>query len=840
MVKNYNPFLSKVSIFMNHMPKFLFTLILLSFSIQNFAQAPKKQNSAEIYESIQKLNFLGSVLYVAAHPDDENTHLISYFSKGVHARIAYMSLTRGDGGQNLIGPELRELLGVIRTQELLQARRIDGGIQYFSRANDFGYSKHPNETLEIWNKNEVLSDLVYVIRKFQPDVIINRFDHRSPGTTHGHHTASAMLSVEAFDLAANSSAFPEQLKRLSIWQPKRLFWNQSWFFYGSREKFEKADKTNLFVMDIGSYYPTLGLSNSEIAAKSRSQHSSQGFGATAVRGSAIEYLEPIRGGMPEKNVFEGIDTSWNRVKGGKAIGEILSKVEREFDFTNPSKSVPELIKAYRLILKLEDEHWRQIKLEEIKNIIYHCSGLFLEAVAIAPYTTVGRKVDVKIEAINRSNIPIKLNEIQLVKEDKILKPNEAFYTHKTLVGSAFLKPTSPYWLEEKGSLGMYKVSDENLIGLPESPQPYSVLFYVNILGQDFYFEKPVVYKYNDPAQGETYKPFAVVPKASVHVEEKVLIFGDEKAQRIPVKVKSFTENLKGNLSLKAPDGWNISPENQEVILNAKGEEKTFWFEVIPPKNQSEGELIPQLKVGVGAFENQLIEINYEHIPEQKILLPGSAKLVKIDLQKKGEKIGYIVGAGDSVPENLKQIGYEVEIISPQNITAENLQRFDAVVLGIRAFNVIDELMFKNKILFDYVKNAGNILVQYNTSRDVLTQEVAPYDIQLSRDRVTDENSEVRFLDKNHPVLNFPNKITEKDFEGWVQERGLYFPDKWSEEFTAILSMNDKNESPMNGSLLVAKYGKGYYVYTGLSFFRELPEGVPGAYRLLANILSLGK
>ena len=822
------------------MHKQYFIALIFLLSNLNFAQAPKKPSSVEVYESIQKLNFLGSVLYVAAHPDDENTHLISYFENTVHARAAYISLTRGDGGQNLIGPELRELLGVIRTQELLQARRIDGGEQFFTRANDFGYSKNPEETFQFWDKEQVLSDLVYVIRKFQPDVIINRFDHRTPGTTHGHHTASAMLSVEAFDLAANSSAFPEQLKRLSIWQPKRLFWNQSWFFYGSREKFEKADKTNLFVMDIGSYYPTLGLSNSEIAAKSRSQHSSQGFGATAVRGSAMEYLETIKGGKPEKDIFEGIDTSWNRVKGGKAIGEILSKVEREFDFTNPSKSVPELINAYQLILKLEDEHWRQIKLEEIKNIIYHCSGLFLEAVAKEPYTTPGSKAEVKIEAINQSNLSIQLNEIQLEKLNKDLKPNQAFHSEKTLVGSTFLKPTSPYYLEEKGSLGMYKVNDVNLVGLPETPPPYSVLFNVNILGQDFHFEKPVVYKYNDPAKGETYKPFVILPEVSVNVEEKVLIFGDENPQRIPVKVKSFTDNLKGDLSLKTPDGWKISPENQEIILNVKGEEKTYWFEVSPPKNQSEGELIPQLKVGVGTYENQLIEINYEHIPEQKVLLPGSAKLVKIDIEKKGEKIGYIMGAGDSVPENLRQIGYEVEIISPQNITAENLQKFDAVVLGIRAFNVINELTFKNKILFEYVKNGGNMLVQYNTSRDVLTEEVAPFELQLSRDRVTDENSEVKFLDKNHPVLNVPNKIIEKDFEGWVQERGLYFPDKWSKEFTPILSIHDKGESPMKGSLLVAKYGKGYYVYTGLSFFRELPEGVPGAYRLLANILSLGK
>ncbi len=817
------------------------TLFLSNF---NFAQAPKKPSSAEIYESIQKLNFLGSVLYVAAHPDDENTHLISYFANDVHARTAYISLTRGDGGQNLIGSELRELLGVIRTQELLSARRIDGGEQFFSRANDFGFSKNPDETFQFWDKEQVLSDLVYVIRKFQPDIIINRFDHRSPGTTHGHHTASAILSVEAFDLASNSSAFPEQLKAITAWQPKRLFWNQSWWFYGNQEKFDKADKSNLFQLDIGSYYPTLGLSNSEIAAKSRSQHSSQGFGSTPVRGSSMEYLEILKGTKPEENIFEGIDTSWNRVKDGKEIGEILSKVEKEFDFKNPSAFVPELVEAYTLIQKLEDEHWKEIKSEEIKNIILACSGLFLEAVSSSTTAVAGENLNFSLEAINRSNIPIRLNSVSIdtqsipfnadLPNNKMVKSSNSFQIPENK------NPTTPYWLNEKGTLGMYKFSSPELTGLPETPAAFLVKFNLTIANQTFEVEKALVYKMNDPAKGETYKPFVIVPKASVNVDEKVLIFGDNQPRRIAVKVKSFTDNLKGTLSLNAPSGWGISPKSQEVSFTSKGEEKRVWFEVTPPQNQSETELKPQLKIENQIIENQLVELNYEHIPEQKVLLPGSAKIVKLDIQKKGEKIGYIVGAGDSVPENLRQIGYQVEIVSPQNITAENLQKFDAVVLGIRAFNVVEELKFKNKVLFDYVKNGGNLLVQYNVSRGLITEEIAPYPLGLSSDRVTDEDSAVKFLDKSHPVLNSPNKITEKDFEGWVQERGLYFPDKWNKEFEPVLSMHDKGESALKGSLLVAQYGKGYYVYTGLSFFRELPEGVPGAYRLLANILSLGK
>ncbi|MFT5848917.1 PIG-L family deacetylase, partial [Psychroserpens sp.] len=392
----------------------LHLLLFALFSISLItAQQPKKPTSSEIHESIKKLNFLGSVLYVAAHPDDENTRLISYMSNDVKARTAYLSLTRGDGGQNLVGPEIRELLGVIRTQELLAARGTDGGEQLFTRANDFGYSKHPDETLAIWNKKEVLSDVVLAIRQFQPDVIINRFNHRTPGTTHGHHTSSAMLSVEAFDLVGDKNAYPKQLSRTNIWQPQRLFFNTSWWFYGSRENFEKADKSNLLAVDTGVYFPSSGLSNPEIAALSRSQHKSQGFGSTGSRGSQIEYIEIIKGDLPtdKTNIFEGIDTSWNRVEGGKAIGDILYAVEKNYDFKNPSASIPELMRAYLAIQNLENTHWKNIKTNEVKNIIAACAGLYLEVTANSNHATAGAVIDLNLEVINRSNSKIVLSSI---------------------------------------------------------------------------------------------------------------------------------------------------------------------------------------------------------------------------------------------------------------------------------------------------------------------------------------------------------------------------------------------------------------------------------------------
>ena len=826
----------------------LHLLLLFIFSTSLItAQQPKKPTASEIHESIKKLNFLGSVLYVAAHPDDENTRLISYMSNEIKARTAYLSLTRGDGGQNLVGPEIRELLGVIRTQELLAARRTDGGEQKFTRANDFGYSKHPDETLAIWNKDEVLSDVVLAIRQFQPDVIINRFDHRSPGSTHGHHTSSAMLSVEAFDLVGDKNAYPNQLSSVDIWQPQRLFFNTSWWFYGSQEKFDAADKSNLLDIDTGVYFPSSGLSNPEIAALSRSQHKSQGFGSTGSRGSQLEYIEIIKGDLPTEktNIFDGIDTSWNRVEGGKAIGEILDAVQNNYDFKNPSASIPELMRAYKAIQNLKNEHWKTIKTNEIKDIIAACAGLYLEATANTNHATAGSNVDLNLEVINRSNSKIVLSSIvnpNGIKIDKniTLVNNTSFDFKETLAIKTNQQVSTPYWLTKKGTLGTYKVTNEDLIGKPETPRDLNITFNLNIENVNIPFTKAIVYKTNDPVKGEVYKPFEIIPEVSAKISEKVIILDTDQQRDIEVIVKAGRDNIEGYVQIAHPKNWSVFPEKQKVIIENKGQEQRLIFTVIPPKEQSEGLLTPMVHIGDKVYTKELIEIDYDHIPFQTVLLPSESKIVRLDIKKQGQNIGYIEGAGDVVPESLRQIGYNVAILKPEDISAENLERFDAIVVGIRAYNTVEELKFKQQLLFDYVAQGGNMIVQYNTNRRLKVDQIAPYDLKLSRDRVTDEFAEVRLLATNHEVLNFPNKITSKDFEGWTQERGLYFPNEWSSEFTSILSMNDEGETPKTGSLLVARHGKGYYVYTGLSFFREFPVGVSGAYRLFANMLSLGK
>lgn len=826
------------------MRKLLIYLLLTS----SFCHAqPAKPTSAEIYHKLEKLNFLGSALYIAAHPDDENNRLISFLANNTMARTGYLSLTRGDGGQNLIGLELRELLGVIRTQELIEARNIDGGEQFFSRANDFGFSKLPNETLQIWDKKEVLQDMVWVIRNFQPDVIITRFDHRTPGSTHGHHTSSAILTQEAYDLAGDSDFEPGQLKFTNTWQPKRVLFNVSWWFFGGRDKFEKADKSNLVNLHTGSYYPLLGKSNQEIAALSRSRHKSQGFGSTGERGDDMEYLELIKGEKlnDKQNLFEGIDTSWRRVKGGAVIGERINEALKAYNFKDPSAIVPALVKIYSLIVNLEDGYWKKQKLGELTDIIAACSGLYLEAVAEQQSVTPGSILKVRWEAINRSTIPMHLKAISTLPENKVTIQDLALQNN---VGQGNtidvqlaqdLPYTSPYWLTEKGTSGMYKVNDQQKIGGADIVRELAMNFRVAIDGVEIPFKRTIIYKYNDAVQGEVYQPLDIIPAVTTRILNKVQLFKTGTEQTVSIKIKAGKDNCKGNLRFELPNGWQVMPDAIPFDLKYKGSEIIVDFKVLPPEKPMEAVGKSIATIDGEQFDREQIIIKYPHIDPQNVLLPSIARFTKVDLQTKGNKIAYIMGAGDNVPESLKQMGYTVTMITPEEITEEKLELFDAVIMGIRAYNVIESLAFKQQLLFNYVFKGGTMVVQYNTTGRLMVKDLAPFPLKISGKRVTDEDAQITFLNPSQSILNYPNKITTKDFTGWVQEQGLYYPDEWSKEFSPVIVSNDKGEEPLKGALLVAKYGKGHYIYTGLSFFRELPEGVSGAYRLMANIIAVG-
>ncbi len=813
---------------------------LLFFSISQ-AQKPKRYNVAEIQQKLEKLRVLGNVLYVAAHPDDENTRLITYFANEKKLNTAYFSCTRGDGGQNLIGPEIRDGLGVIRTQELLAARRIDNGEQFFSRAVDFGYSKHPDETFNIWDKEKVLGDLVWVIRKYRPDVIITRFN-TAPGTTHGHHTASAILAGEAFDIAGDASKYPEQLAYVEPWQPKSLYWNT---YYWRRSDFQK-DTSELIGYDVGKYNNLLGQSYTEIAALSRSSHRSQGFGASGSRGVQMDYLQFVKGQKAENDAFEIVDISWNKIKGVESIDMEIQGILDSFDATNPEGILSGLLQVRKKVLAIDDDFWKEKKTDEIDEIIYAITGLYLEVKADDFTAYPGEEVELSIEAINRSSADVVLEKIRFIGQGQEtaysipLKGNEIHeFKSKTIIPESATY-SQPYWLQKEHSIGMFSVDDQLLIGKPENDPAVSAIFTLRIQGETISFSKPVVYKRNDPVRGEVYRPFVIAPPVYANIAGSVMIFANHASQQIKVEVIASKENLKGTLKLDLPSSWKIVPLIHEFELSKKGEKANFIFEVTPPNEQETAMGRALVEINGKEYDSSHTEINYEHIPAQLLFNSSKVKFVKLDLEKGHEKIGYIMGAGDNIPDNLRQIGYEVDMINDMEFSSKNLDQYDVIILGIRSLNTVERLQFDMKSLMDFVYRGGNLIAQYNTNSRLVTNDFSPYPLHVSRDRITVENAKVDILDNSHPAMNYPNKISGADFDGWVQERGLYFPDTWSEEFKPLLSSHDPGEDPLTGGLLVAKYGKGYYVYSGYSWFRELPAGVPGAYRIFVNLISLSQ
>ena len=808
-------------------------------------QAPERVTSADIHDAIKKLGIVGSALYVAAHPDDENTRMISYFANEVKVNSTYLSMTRGDGGQNLVGPELREYLGLIRTQELLMARSVDGGRQMFTRANDFGYSKTPEETLDFWNKDEVLADVVWAIRKAQPDVIVNRFPHEHLNGNHGHHTTSAMLSYEAFELAGDPNAYPEQLKYVDVWQPRRLFFNTFWWFYGSREAFDKADKSRMVEVDVGVYYPMHAISNPEIAALSRSMHKSQGFGSAGSRASQIEYLDLLKGDMPENRMdaFDGIDISWSRIGDDGTIQAMIENVASDFDHEKPYTSIAALQKVRELAMKLPKSSWKERKLNEIDAIILDCTGLYTDARASDFWGTPGDSIGLNIEATNRSTAQVILKSVTyngqaILNEAVKCEANSPQIIDTRIAIAKDATLTTPYWLTGEGTEGMYAVEDQLMRGIPENKRDQGVYFSFEVDGQEVNLFRPFVYRRTDPVEGEVYRPFEIVPEVMVNFSEAIQIYAGDASRDIQVRVKSAADAVNGTLSIDTKNGWAVEPASYPFELESKGDEAVFTFALTPPANQSVDHIEAVASVNGSEYRHALVELDYDHIPTQTILEPARVKVVKVDLQRAGNRIGYVMGAGDQVPESLEQVGYTVELLDEEQIDLDLLKQYDAIILGIRVYNVSDRIRHYKQDLFDYVKEGGTLITQYNTSRR-LNVEVAPLPLTLSRDRVTDETAEVKIIAPDHPALNYPNKIGQADFEGWVQERGLYFPNEWDDGYTPLLSMHDKGEEPKKGSILVAEYGEGYFVYTGISWFRELPAGVPGAFRLLTNLISLG-
>jgi LmbE family N-acetylglucosaminyl deacetylase len=817
----------------------LFLLCVISIATVN---AQDQLSSSGILQKLERLNVVGSVLYIAAHPDDENTRLLTYMNRERNLRTGYLSITRGDGGQNLIGKEQAEMLGLIRTQELLAARKIDGAEQFFTRANDFGYSKNPEETFRIWNKDSILSDMVWVIRNFKPDVIICRFPTTGEGG-HGHHTASAILAVEAFDAAANPEKFSNQLKYVSTWQARRVFWNT--FNFGTTN----TTSPDQLQIDVGAFNPVSGKGVGEIAAESRSMHKSQGFGSAKTRGSTIEYFKLLKGDSAKKDLFEGIDQSWSRLKTDRA-SNLIEDCISTFDAADPSKSISKLVILYNFLQSLPDNDenaafWSKVKLKETEFLILNCAGLWLEVFADSYFGIPGRKIDITAQIVNRNEVEIKLNKIGWsTNEDSLLnlwlKPNE-LYSFKHSKGlSAEMPYSGPYWLNNSHSEGLYNVSEIRKIGQAENSPAISVLFHLEVSGLNLKISRPLVYKSVDPIKGEIYRPFEVLPQATVTFPSKAFAFKNREARAIPVHVKSHSDSLTGDLIISVPEGWKAEPAVFNAIALDQGDDVILETIITPVNQNTSATISAELKTANKNIARSLQRIEYDHIPSQFMLSDIKAKLISMDMKQTGLNIGYIPGAGDDVAECLQQIGYNVTILSEDFLEKKNLSGFDAIVTGIRAFNTNEWLQNYDVKLLQYVKEGGNLIIQYNTNNRIgpLTAKIFPHPFTISRERVTDETAPVRFVKPAHTVLNFPNKISDDDFKGWVQERGIYFASEIDSAYEKILSINDPGEKANEGSLILAKYGKGNFVYTGLAFFRQLPAGNPGAYRLFVNLLSI--
>jgi LmbE family N-acetylglucosaminyl deacetylase len=817
---------------MNRIKLFAALLFVTSFA---FAQTAPPADLVTIQQNFKKLDVLGSVLYVAAHPDDENTRLLAYLAQEKHYRTGYLSMTRGDGGQNLLGNEQSELLGLIRTQELLAARKVDGAEQFFTRANDFGFSKGPGETLKIWDKEKVLSDVVWVIRKFRPDVIICRFPTTGEGG-HGHHTSSAILAQEAFTAAADPKRFPEQLQYVQPWQAKRILWNT--FNFGSTN----TTAPDQFKIDVGVYNPIMGKGYGELAAESRSNHKTQGFGSARQRGESYEYFKTILGEAPKNALMDGVTTTWQRVKGGEDIAAGINIIRKNFDTDHPEQSVAALVQLRDRVQKISDTYWRTQKLKELNNLVAACAGLWFESYTAEPVYALGDSIIVRSQVIARYSDKIKLNSISIngiVKnyDSQIIPANQLQLLNGIAIAS---KITQPYWLQTQHSQGAYNILDQLSAGSPENPDLSKAEYEFIIEGTPIRFERALVYKYVDPVRGEVYEPLTITPPVTVDIAGMDYIFNNSQPQNVQVKLKSFTKT-SGSVSLKSIDGWKITPDKYDFPGKTKGDEWTATFTIRPANDHSKSTTLEAVvNVNGNSYSLGFQQLKYNHIPTITLFPPSQAKLLNLNLKLAGKKIGYINGAGDLVPDALKQAGYEVHELSEKEIMNGDLSTYDAIVTGVRAYNVNPRLAVEQPKLLDYVKNGGNLVIQYNNNNGLATKQIGPYPFNVVNRRVTDEDAQITILDKQNPVLNYPNAITQDDFNGWIQERGLYFVGDIDPKYTSVLQMNDPGEAPNNGALIVGNYGEGRFVYTSLAFFRQLPAGVPGAYRLFINLLSKPK
>lgn len=821
----------------------LFAVILCSLLPCISKAQTKTSTSSEILLSLEKLNTLGSVLYVAAHPDDENTRLLSYLASEKKFRTVYISLTRGEGGQNLISEEIGLPLGMIRTRELMGARKVDGAEQTFGSCDDFGYSKSSDETMRIWNKEDALRDLVWAIRKYRPDVIINRFP-TNKDAGHGHHSASALLAIEAFRLAADPKSFPDQLAFVETWEAKRIFQNT----FNNRNLPDSAYAGQLKI-DVGLFNPLLGKSHGEISANSRSMHKSQGFGVMSQRGGLNEYFKKIDGDTAVSDVFANIPTGWERVQGGNRIKSAIDKIIKEFDVRNPSKSIEQLVKLLPMIRNSSDPYWKSVKEQELLEIIKACAGLWFEVSTNRYKAIPGDTMGITIAAVTRSLSGLTLKNIRYNGLDtalsKAMNPNEMFLSKSSITISPNSSCCNPYFLEPTTRKQLPQ------LGLAWNEDPLQAVFIFEFNGVQLTYKVPFTYKWVDPVKGECHRPIEIVPLVSIAANAPVAISNKGALIRVTFDITSEKDSTQGVVKPLPPSGWSCITDSIVFKTLERGKPVSVTFTLTPPSptdlmltaDIQKGNSMKAYAIVSGKeYRHTVKNIQHDHIPAIVYLEDASMKLVATSFESKAKRIGYIPGAGDDVAKCLSLAGFQVDVLDGKTILNGSLSNYDAIVTGIRAYNTNDEIGTWQSNLMQYVENGGTLVVQYNTNNFLggVKSTMGPFPFKITRDRVTEEDAHPTFNIPNHPLLNYPNQITKSDFDHWVQERGLYFAGETSLEYSKPISWNDQDEKPLDGSIIYAKKGKGQFIYTGISFFRQLPAGVPGAYRLMVNLLNNDK
>ena len=792
------------------------------------AQPIRPQPSARIFGELKRLGSLTRVLYVAAHPDDENTRLLSWLATGQHIRTAYLSVTRGDGGQNIIGSEQGASLGLIRTYELMAARKLDGAEQFFARAVDFGFSKNPQETFTQWDSIILIADVVRTIRQFRPDVVICRFPKDSMAG-HGQHSASAIVAEHAIAYcngtlaisSADEARLTDLLQGTTPWKPTRLLFNA--FRFGNRSTVREG----MFKLEVGQYDPLIGMGYGELAGISRSIHRSQGAGTPSTPGVQPEFFATLWGTEPKTSLFDGIDTTWTRV-GRADIGTAVSVVTDSFDMLHPERSINALLRIRSMIRSVDDVSWRQQKTQEIESILTSCLGLSAEVTTPTAIAVAGDSLRTTLRMTARAGRTLNLISARWpdgAERGSIVLAQDSLVTIDVPTRIPNNIPiTQPYWLAADATGTMFTFANDTPLDkriLPTQAPVYNVDVLIGVSSDTLALRLPVSFKKLDPLRGDVIEGLRIVPPVSV--EPTRLVETNNGSTQIRIRAyKHITNATLGSLR-----DISISA-NTDTLISV-------------PISMKDGS---QLKIGLHVngvvYDRQVKNITYDHLPTVQYTVPSQLHVVDSkSVRITAKRIAYIAGAGEYAPEFLRGFGVTVDEIDDATILrTDELLTYDAVLVGIRAINTRKSMLYLMPALLSYVERGGTLVMQYNTLQDMSTKQLGPYPLPLSSKRVTEEDAVVTILKPDHPLLTTPNKITAKDFEGWIQERGLYFPDAADMRYEALLSMHDANEAPLTGALLYARYGKGHYISCSLSLFRELPAGVPGAMRLFANLVSM--